>query len=130
MQRKILYSFVMWLSGFAFAAWRMHMFTPAIHTFMSNYGAHGLGCFGLLLFMARILCTGSEIKRVDYDRTLLQMSGILLGVTTIQESVQIFIPNRRFDWWDLVAQLVGCLLAYLLARFWPYNNRMTRKLSG
>lgn len=48
----------------------------------------------------------------------------LLVYSLVIEVLQHFMPPRQFDLWDLVANGVGILLAYALARLtWPFFEK-------
>jgi len=55
---------------------------------------------------------------------------ITLFYGLFDEVHQIFIPGRSFDWWDLVADVVGSLLGILLVKviIAENSNNITKKV--
>ncbi len=55
---------------------------------------------------------------------------ITLFYGLFDEVHQIFIPGRAFDWWDLVADVVGSLLGILLVKviISENSNNITKKV--
>lgn len=39
---------------------------------------------------------------------------------------QLFIPGRMFDWWDLVADMVGALLGILVVKFIIHKSQLIK----
>lgn len=69
---------------------------------------------GLLGFLLN-LCLGLRRWR-PYDLGLMIGSTVVALMATLEEISQLWFPSRRFDPWDLVADLAGLLLFDLLAR--------------
>ena len=55
---------------------------------------------------------------------------ITLFYGLFDEVHQIFIPGRAFDWWDLVADIIGSVLGILLVKFIISENsiNITKKV--
>lgn len=55
---------------------------------------------------------------------------ITLFYGLFDEVHQIFIPGRAFDWWDLVADIIGSVLGILLVKFIisENSNRIAKKV--
>lgn len=43
---------------------------------------------------------------------------IMLALALLTEAGQVFIPGRGWDWWDVLADVVGAALAIFLVRRW------------
>lgn len=59
---------------------------------------------------------------------LVVVCGTLYGFS--DELHQLFVPNRVFDWWDLIADFLGCLTALFAGpSLIKLDNRIAEKLS-
>ncbi len=105
--KMFCYIFLMGVTGLVYILWRMKIFSPEIHTFMSNWGAHGFGTYGYTL----LLGFSHVLNRKRFLKRLLWVALISTAICTTGELLQFFDPTRVVDKWDLLAQFIGCTLA-------------------
>ena len=78
----------------------------------------------VVIFAMNVLFWGLHYKSADYSSSELRWIFVaatvaMIAVGVIMEYVQLyFIPNRSFDSWDIVADIVGSVLG----GFWLLKN--------
>lgn len=89
--------------------------TPALENRILDKIIHAL-LYGILAFF----WSYGLFRQQDFVflRTYaLQVSAaITFFYSVVLEGLQTFMPHRSFDWWDIVANLVGIIFAYLTMR--------------
>lgn len=85
---------------------------PEVFLIINDKLIHGIEYFGLyVLAFNAFRCAG--IPHL-YFKSLQYSFWYALAIGFLTESLQYFVPARSGEWQDLLANLVGILLAYLL----------------
>lgn len=80
--------------------------------------------FGLFLFFAFFLWRGfnKQTQNIILKRNALTFSALIgIGYAISAEFLQQLTSDRNFEWQDIVANLLGCLVGLLLYRLF-YKN--------
>jgi len=82
--------------------------------------------------MAYLILSALYIAASFSPRPVFRNYALALGITvlvlmaTVPEWMQNFVPRRRFNWWDMLANFtglaIGTTLAHLFFRIFPVNN--------
>jgi VanZ family protein len=63
-------------------------------------------------------------------RPLLNGAFLLLGLAVILEGLQFFIPHRRFNWYDLLANASGVAIGLVLAAVTGWVRRKLKTINN
>jgi len=113
-KKSLVYILLFFCVESLFVPWRMNLLSPELQRFIGNYGLHGMGTFGMTLLL------GVEADFYPYffkfrpKRRLLFLGIMTVGVmvlATLNEFFQYLDSTRVVDAYDVLAQVVGCLIA-------------------
>jgi len=76
---------------------------------------------GTLAFLLNLLFGGKTFAVRGIQ--ILLGSCIVFGFITIEEFTQMYIPNRNFDWIDLMANYLGIGMASISTKFQMTNSK-------
>lgn len=119
--RKIIYISLISICVICFLSWRLGILPTELQKFIGNYGLHGMGTFASILAYAMAISNTSA----NYDKLLIKVSLIGLFVANFNEVLQILIPSRVFDWYDILAQTLGIVFGYLLCKYYPPFKKLS-----
>lgn len=83
-----------------------------------------IGMFGIFTYLL-----GAAMYKTFQQNSRLLLWPVFIGVVygVAMEFVQKYwIPNRSFDYWDILADTIGCLIGYLSLRIRFRNTPRTR----
>lgn len=109
MRKPLTYALLISVPLLFYFLWLLGFLPTGIQKFISNYGLHFIGTF-LWTFSLIFSCVLFDKK---YSK--LFFAGVALAAilgSTANELLQYFEPGRVVDKWDVLAQIVGCSLAY------------------
>ncbi|HEU5291057.1 MAG TPA: VanZ family protein [Cyclobacteriaceae bacterium] len=74
-----------------------------------------IGLFTIMIVLWCLPLLHRHVQKVP--RLFMQIAIIFLGYGVVIELIQhFFIPNRSFDWGDIAADTVGCLIGFFYVR--------------